>query len=155
MQRPLIELAKQLATLEPGKPRQTTLRRSVSTAYYAVFHGFCRLAADTLVGKTSPYSEWTPIYRSLDHGVFQAIVRDQSSKSVPLSRDVARILNLAIDLRRQREEADYNPTPLNLGRVAVQTLISSAESALDALDKLPVSEQRALAIALVARHRRK
>jgi hypothetical protein len=34
----LLELAKHLANLEPVNPRQACLRRTVSTAYYALFH---------------------------------------------------------------------------------------------------------------------
>jgi hypothetical protein len=34
----LLELAKQLANLDGVNPRQATLRRAVSTAYYALFH---------------------------------------------------------------------------------------------------------------------
>lgn len=36
----LCELARHLLKREPKKPRQATLRRAVSTAYYAVFHLF-------------------------------------------------------------------------------------------------------------------
>ena len=34
----LLELAQHLANMEPTNPRQACLRRSVSTAYYALFH---------------------------------------------------------------------------------------------------------------------
>jgi hypothetical protein len=34
----LLEQAKHLANRERGKPRQASLRRAVSTAYYALFH---------------------------------------------------------------------------------------------------------------------
>jgi hypothetical protein len=34
----LFELAKHLANLEPVNPRQASLRRAVSTAFYALFH---------------------------------------------------------------------------------------------------------------------
>jgi hypothetical protein len=34
----LLELAKNLAHLDPTNPRQACLRRAVSTAYYALFH---------------------------------------------------------------------------------------------------------------------
>ena len=34
----LLDLSKQLANLEPENPRQASLRRAVSTAYYALFH---------------------------------------------------------------------------------------------------------------------
>ena len=34
----LLELAQELASLHPDSPRQPSLRRAVSTAYYALFH---------------------------------------------------------------------------------------------------------------------
>lgn len=34
----LLEIAQHLATLYPENPRQASLRRAVSTAYYAIFH---------------------------------------------------------------------------------------------------------------------
>jgi|SRR5579863_1452725 len=34
----LLELAQHLANLHPGSPHQASLRRAVSTAYYALFH---------------------------------------------------------------------------------------------------------------------
>jgi hypothetical protein len=34
----LLELAQELANLHPGQPHQPSLRRAVSTAYYALFH---------------------------------------------------------------------------------------------------------------------
>ena len=33
-----------------GRPRETNLRRAVSTAYYALFHGLAECCADMLVG---------------------------------------------------------------------------------------------------------
>ena len=35
-----------------SNPRQSDLKRAMSTAYYAVFHALCRNCADSLVGKT-------------------------------------------------------------------------------------------------------
>ncbi len=34
----LLQQAKRLAHLEPKKPKQASLRRAVSTAYYSFFH---------------------------------------------------------------------------------------------------------------------
>lgn len=38
LQRDLLRQARQLALHEPRRPRQASLRRAVSAAYYAVFH---------------------------------------------------------------------------------------------------------------------
>lgn len=64
----LLDLAEHLAQLEPTRPKQASLRRAVSTAYYALFHALAGLCADELIGWDKPWSVFTPIYRSLDHG---------------------------------------------------------------------------------------
>ena len=38
LQRDLLAQARHLATREPKRPKQASLRRSVSASYYAVFH---------------------------------------------------------------------------------------------------------------------
>lgn len=40
-----------LGETNTGAPNQTRLRRAVATAYYALFHGLVRTAADNVVGK--------------------------------------------------------------------------------------------------------
>ncbi len=54
-----------------GKPRQSDLKRALSTAYYAMFHALCRNCADCLVGKTNAnrsLSAWTQAYQAMEHG---------------------------------------------------------------------------------------
>ena len=50
--RDLIATARRTVGTGPGAPRQSDLRRAVSTAYCALFHCLARSSADTLVGKT-------------------------------------------------------------------------------------------------------
>jgi hypothetical protein len=46
----LIATARRLAKASPKRPRQSDLKRGVSTAYYALFHALARDCADLLVG---------------------------------------------------------------------------------------------------------
>ena len=46
----LLELARELAQLDPRRPRQAALRRAVSTAYYALYHRIVLDGANHLVG---------------------------------------------------------------------------------------------------------
>lgn len=66
----LIETARRLAGANPGQPRSTQadLRRTVSTAYYALFHCLAGAAADLLAGRASRGSDWDQVYRALEHG---------------------------------------------------------------------------------------
>src|SRR5271165_4391246 len=62
-----IENAHMLATAEKGRPRSASLRRAVSTAYYAVFQAVCATCADALVGSEKPWELLTPVFRAPDH----------------------------------------------------------------------------------------
>ena len=68
-----IATARRLAdTSRPGRPRETDLRRAISTAYYAVFHCLAAYGADTLVGGPGSNRDlraWNRMYRSLEHGI--------------------------------------------------------------------------------------
>ncbi|MDW8444487.1 MAG: hypothetical protein RML45_09430 [Acetobacteraceae bacterium] len=68
----LIATAKRLLPEAPGRPRQSDLRRAVSTAYYALFHTLAKSNADLLALKSDGVLEraWTQVYRSLQHGTF-------------------------------------------------------------------------------------
>ena len=51
-----------------GAPNQVRLRRAVSTAYYALFHGIARAAADALVGVQHRASaRYETVYRGFEH----------------------------------------------------------------------------------------
>lgn len=154
MHQNLIDVAWMLVDHDPGRPRQATLRRAVSTAYYAVFHAICRLCANELAGKSAAPRDWAAIYRSVDHGTFKS-VREQDLRANHLGAGVHGMLNLIIDLQRDRHDADYNPEPFAYGRLEVRALINSAEVAIIVLDGLSSAEKRAFAVAMLARPRRK
>ena len=68
----LLETANSLLKIcdSARRPRETDLRRAVSTAYYAMFHILCANNANMLVGgesadRSSP--AWTQVYRGLNH----------------------------------------------------------------------------------------
>jgi hypothetical protein len=46
----LLDQARFLARKEPRRPLQASLRRSISSAYYALFHFFCEESAKLIVG---------------------------------------------------------------------------------------------------------
>jgi hypothetical protein len=56
--------------LHERRPRQADLRRALSTAYDALFHGLAETAADRLVGVTPQVRRslaWSRVHRDLDH----------------------------------------------------------------------------------------
>ena len=85
----LIAIAYELVRRDAGRPKQASLRRAVSTAYYALFH----LVSDdfrrqVINWRVSPESYWdvvVPVYRSLDHGqikrTFGSLRKDQQASA--------------------------------------------------------------------------
>jgi hypothetical protein len=59
----LLEQARHLANREPKRPKQASLRRAVSTAYYALFH---LLSMETAKNWRRPTERFT-VARMLDH----------------------------------------------------------------------------------------
>ena len=68
----LLDLADKIARVEVGNPRQASLKRAISTAYYALFHALSQMCVDRTVGSTFRSTRYwqivTPIYRAMDHG---------------------------------------------------------------------------------------
>jgi hypothetical protein len=65
-----IDTARDLVAPRTGRPRETNLRRAVSTIYYALFHCLAACCADTLVGGPSSNRSkpaWRQAYRALQH----------------------------------------------------------------------------------------
>ena len=67
-----IATARDLVDSNPrGRPRETNLRRAVSTTYYALFHCLAAAGADLLVGGAGADRSrpaWRQAYRALQHG---------------------------------------------------------------------------------------
>jgi hypothetical protein len=111
----LLEQADHLAQRDPTRPKQASLRRSISAAYYALFHLLVREATDRVV---SDARLRTLVPRAFDHGEMKRACIPFSSGQLPDHlkavtspvvpddlRDVARAF---IDLQQARHEADYN-----------------------------------------------
>ena len=67
----LTQTAADLLNTGRCRPRQSNLRRAMSTVYYAMFHCLAKCCADTIVGgrgATRSSAAWTQAYRALDHG---------------------------------------------------------------------------------------
>ena len=113
----LLELAYELFALHPESEHQPSLRRSLSTAYYALFH---LLIAEAAANWIRPEFRAT-LSRLFDHGPMRQaserkvselnrILKENRSES-PLRKvetelhDVAQVF---IDAQSRRNEADYN-----------------------------------------------
>lgn len=150
----LIELAEQTLQIGTGYPRQATINRTVSTAYYALFHALARECVARTVGSPRSPRYWqivTPIHRSLDHGsarkVFDRLIKD------PTSSDTLKAVGEAfLNLQSARIAADYNPSSRCTRREA-QDFIVQARAAIDALRTVPKEERLLLVVQLITRPR--
>lgn len=75
LSRDLLAQAKLLATKEKSRPKQASLRRSVPTAYYAVFHLLVDAATRRLVSGADRQPLRSCLARAFDHGVMKRVAR--------------------------------------------------------------------------------
>ena len=142
----LIRTARRLTeTSGRGQPRQTDLKRAVSTAYYALFHTLCLICADGFIGtKTADRSNpaWQQTYRSVEHGLAKRRCSDKKVRVFPSG-----IRNFAeefVKMQEKRHEADYDPmSRFKLNDVVVA--IDAAELAIQQLRSCPMKDRRAFA----------
>jgi len=146
----LLDIAEHLALLDERKPRQTSLRRAISSAYYALFHAVAALCADELVGRSKPWNVYAPIYRTLDHGRAKDVLKRLLAGSVG---DIAIVGQTFILLQERRHVADYDPSPLPMGRRETLDLIDQTKRATARLDTLGKNDRLFLATQLIARTR--
>ena len=111
----LLEQARHLATIDPRRPKQASLRRSVSTAYYALFH----LLIHDAVSNWKNRQHRGALARLFDHArMKQACTerRAQLQEAIPKlagqEKRVARCLEVVartfVEMQQQRHTADYD-----------------------------------------------
>ena len=143
----LIATARLLATtLHPNtQPLQDSLRRSVSTAYYAMFHALASSNADSLVGTPhDPLTEraWSRVYRGLNHNAARRnLLQDRDL----FSPQVQQFAGAFAQLQDVRHSADYDP---NRTFTLPETLdwIVRAEAAIESLMQTDADERKIVAI---------
>jgi hypothetical protein len=154
-----IEQAEYLASKEDGRPKEASLRRSVSTAYYALFHELNRTVANALVGSSTSWETYTPMYRMVDHlaakEFFKRLQNRGSEDFKLLGAAVAEIGTSFVQLQDERLRADYNPEPYPHRRQDVVELIAQAKDSAVKLDGLSSELKLALAVRLLAKPKRK
>jgi len=115
----LLDQAAHLAALERGRPKQASLRRAISSAYYSVFHLIVEDASRYLVAG----SRLRPVVaRSFEHQAVRAASEALGAVSRaptgghwfrahvndPISPDLVVICNTLVELQELRHKADYD-----------------------------------------------
>ena len=153
-----IATAKELVQSDSrGRPRETDLRRAVSTAYYALFHTIANCCADTLVGGPSSNrseSAWTQVYRSVDHRIARARCDNQQMmQRFPI--EIQGFARLFVGMQIARHEADYNPNPeFEFYKDAVLQNIIDSEYQLERFAEASIRDRRAFAVYVLMPMRR-
>jgi len=113
----LLEQAQFLVIREKTRPRQTSLRRAVSAAYYSAFHLLGTVAAAQATAAT-PARLCDRVQRALVHGTMKAAARSfetgnlpdyiRSLVSDPLPPRITAIAHAFVQLQEERHKADYD-----------------------------------------------
>lgn len=136
-------------TGRPGRPRQTDLRRAVSTAYYALFHCLAASCADLLVGGSGADRSkpaWEQTYRALEHGVVRRRCQAATIREFPPG--IRHFANVFLDQQGKRHRADYAPTD-NFPKQIVLQDIHYVVDAIARFQQAPVKDRRAFAVYLL------
>ncbi len=136
----------------PRRLRSVYLRRSVSDAYYALFHALAELCADNLIGVTKRDSEaWRRVYRALDHGPTKNELNQRDVRQ--LHENIDRLATAFLQLQEARHEADYDPVTTLRRRSDAEAFVAIAESAISDLNALPADTRLELAARLLFKKR--
>ncbi len=147
-----INLAKELAASGGRKPKQVHLRRSVSTAYYAMFHALARCCSDSVIGsKPVTKNAWRHVYRALDHGSAKnACINMRIIARFPT--EIQDFANMFVQMQKKRHAADYDPHERH-HKSSVLIDISAVESVIKKFKSAKVSDRRAFAALVLFKDR--
>lgn len=132
-----LKTAAVLLAVRRGKPRQSDVRRAVSTIYYALFHLVCRNAADCLIGTAGADrsgAAWQQVYRSVEHRFASNQCRQVVARGFPAG--IAEFALAFVVFQEQRHAADCDPAA-RFFRSETRLSLSPAESALAAFQRPP------------------
>jgi uncharacterized protein (UPF0332 family) len=103
----LLQQAYDLAAKEPGEPKQASLRRAVSTAYYALFH----LLIDEAVSKWAVERQRSRLARTFEHDgmkrkCIEVVKRIKDGALLPAELNT--VAHNFVQLQELRHTADYD-----------------------------------------------
>ncbi len=139
----LLDQAEMLAKVEPYRPRQASLRRAVSAAYYAVFHLLTSEAATLYttepgmaarIARTFNHAEMKKASQFIGkHRLPNALQQPGGGYETPV--DVKIVADAFVELQAARHEADYDVSRKYL-REEVLNYVDLARQAFQAWDKV-------------------
>jgi len=157
----LIRLAEELGGVgaTQGQPRNTDLRRSVSTGYYAVFHCLALATAGAALPNAT-LEEVFGLARHVSHSSIKQVAAYVAGNQPPKHLDsvvgrlrsnsaVSSVAATFVDLQEQREEADYNHLA-DFTRPGTLALVARAKRAVKSTDQGGASDDFQAFFGLIA-----
>ena|SRR5712671_6447201 len=149
----LLTLAEHLAIPAVAGSEQAWFRRSISTAYYAVFHLLIQEAAQRWTGSTAAR---LGLERTFKHDRMQQVSKvvsrgtwsGWSTPQLPLPQELRIIAESFIGLQEARHEADYN-NEKSWTSIEVDEKLADARTAFDNWGKIhgsPVADEYLLSL---------
>jgi hypothetical protein len=138
----LLVQAEHLATLDPRRPKQANLRRSVSASYYALFHLLTSEASALYASGTGLAAR---INRSYSHSEMRKVSELIANSKLPkgISPDVKYstppdlklVANSFIELQQARHDADYDLSRI-FDRGEALAFVQSSRDAFEAWERV-------------------
>lgn len=148
----LLAQAQQLVTKEPRRPKQASLRRAVSAAYYSLFHllvadasltmlggSRSRRLARSVLGRCFEHTSMVQCCKAFDSGNLPARM-SVFSTSLPISLDLRSVARGFVDLQDERHRADYD-VAATFYRGNVQRLVTQAMNATEAWARIRKADE--------------
>mgnify|MGYP001569762097 CR=1 FL=1 len=150
----LLVQAGMLARREPRRPKEASLRRSISTSYYALFHYLIEESTLLTIGTANHRSQFREFAgRAFVHGkmknVCEEFVKTQPKSdllnsfwlhlSVPACIDIRTVAENFVDLQEQRHAADYNLSR-RFKRHDAKRAFDQAQEAIDAWKRVRIRQ---------------
>jgi hypothetical protein len=158
----LLAQAKLLANLETNRPKQSSLRRAVSTAYYALFHLLIDAAVKNIVRGGSNEME-NQLRRGFDHRAMKEVCKSISSTTPlgpanhlldgPISNDLKIVADVFDSMQTMRHLADYDLAKSFI-RTQVVALIEETDSAFRAWRREQRSDNARVFLLSLLMHKR-
>ena len=131
--------ARHLATREPKRPRQASLRRAISTAYYSVFHLLTHEATRFMVSGNNRDALRQCLGRAFAHQTMKTVCKQFASGTCPIKlqpalqaqlipSELKEVAQAFVDLQQARHEADYD-TARRFTRAEANDLVDQCDQA--------------------------
>ena len=148
----LLQLAADLAEINPRRPRRVDLCRAISTTYYALFHCLASTCADRLASSAGTVGNrpmWRRVYRAPDHRQAKARCESVPSSFPDSVRQFGRTF---ATLQDKRHFADYDPD-FRTGKSEVIADINDARTTIDRFLATPANVRRDFALHVLTKVR--